>query len=125
MNERRLEAMTLRKLASAALAFQAWLDGDAAPASSGGQAQEAHRQLRALSRPPSKSTLIYDSHGRVIRMTDPPAPADYSLRLADDGDLLVVTRTDVFVFVLDEWEVLHFVGRRPLGPGALDGDQPS
>jgi hypothetical protein len=127
MPERRFETGPLRKLASAALAFQTWLDGGAASADTDGQAREAHRQLRALSRsrPPSGTTHIYDALGRLIQMTDAPAPADYALRLGDAGELLVTTRTDVFVFVLDAHEVLHFVARRPLAAGTSEGDRPS
>ena len=127
MAERRLEALTMRKLAGAVQAFLAWLDSDAAAADADSQARVAHRQLRALtrSRPSAEPTLVYDSLGRVIGTADPPAPADYSLRLGDGGDLLVATRDGVFVFVLDERGVLHFVGRRPPATGALEGDQPS
>ncbi len=127
MPERRIETRDLRILASATLAFQAWLDGGAASVGTDGEAQEAHRQLQAVSRlrPPSEPTFIYDSHGRVTGTIDPPSPPDYSLRLGDASELLVATRTDVFVFTLNAREVLHFVARRPLAPGAPEGDEPS
>jgi hypothetical protein len=47
------------------------------------------------------------------------------LRLGDAGEVIVATGSDVFVFVLDAQEALHFVARRPLGPGASEGDRPS
>jgi hypothetical protein len=127
MPERWLEAMTLRKLAHAALAFQDWLEDDSASTAIDEQAREARRQLRALSRSrlPSEPTLIYDSVGRVIGTIDPATPADYSLCLGDDGDLIVASGTDLFVFVLDEQGILHFIRRRPSAEGVLDGDRPT
>jgi hypothetical protein len=127
MPERRYEGAALRKLASAALAFLGWLEGGAAPAGTGGQAREAQRRLRALLRPgpPSGATCTYDSLGRLTQMTAPPAPAGCSLRLGDAGEVTVATGSDVFVFALDARGGLHFVARRPLGPGASEGDRPS
>ena len=126
MPERQFDTGLLRKLARASVAFQAWLDCDAASADTTGQACEAHRQLRALarSRLPSGTTHIYDSLGRVTQTIDAPAPADYSLRLEETGELLVAAGADVFVFGLDERGALHFVARRPLAPGTAEADRP-
>jgi hypothetical protein len=127
MHERRFHTESLRKIARATLAFLAWLHGGAASADTDGQAREAHRRLRALSRPrpPRRTTSIYDSLGRLRQTTHTPAPAAYSLCLGDAGELLVTTRTDVFVFALDAREALHFVARRRLPPCGSEGDRPS
>jgi hypothetical protein len=115
MAERRHEARHLRKLACAALAFQAWLDDGADPVDAGTPAQEARRQLRALSRPGPQpvTTHTYDSLGRLTGTTDAPASAGYSLSLGDAGELLVATRAGIFAFDLDARGTLHFIARRP------------
>ncbi len=124
--KRRLEGMTMRKLANVTLALIGWLDDEADSAEADEETREARRLLRALSRPlqPQEPTLIHDSLGRVIGMTDPPPPLNYSCRLGDDDEVLVTTSTDTFVFAWDKVEVLRFVDRRPLGQGEADGNRP-
>jgi hypothetical protein len=127
MSRRRPDAAELRQLATATLAFLAWLDGGAASPAADHHTQEARRRLRALgqSSPPPAATYTFDALGRLTRVTHAPAPSPaYYLRLGASGELLVVTRADVFVFVVDEREGLHFVARRERPPDESEGDGP-
>lgn len=117
MSKRSFPGRHLRKLAIAALAFRAWLDRDITSQAADSSAEEAHRELRALcqSGQSAGTTRIYDAHGRLTQMIDhPPSSPLYSLRLGSNGEIHIHRQTDVYIFVMDEQQRLHYHARTKL-----------
>jgi hypothetical protein len=114
----------LRKAATAALAFMAWLGGASPAEDRKSAAARRHIQAWLRARPTPETTYSYDAQGRVASSTDAPAPPAYTMNVDHSDKIVVAVGAAVFVFVLDGQE-LHFVGRKKSPKGASDGTGPS